>query len=88
MIGNIHCKEAEFFPDFKTLISFYEPNPTLIKAYVHEDLIVHVAVKDSFWVESTKNPDLNYMGSSSWVGFKNSRNTRTPAQNQRDENLW
>lgn len=56
VIGNIYCKEAEHIPSYKTLISFYEPNPSLVKGFVQEDLILHVALKDSFLIRSTKNP--------------------------------
>ncbi len=54
LIGNIYCKEAEHIPSYKTLLSFYEPNPSLVKGFVQEDLILHVALKDSFLIRSTK----------------------------------
>ena len=57
LIGNIHCKEGEHVPSYKTLITFYEPNPTLVKGFVQEDLIVHVAAKDSFIVRSTNQAE-------------------------------
>ncbi|MEM6319895.1 MAG: hypothetical protein AAF960_19645, partial [Bacteroidota bacterium] len=56
VIGNIYCKEAEHIPSYKTLVSFYEPNPSLVKGFVQEDLILHVALQDSFLVRSTKDP--------------------------------
>jgi len=34
LIGNIHCKEAENISAFKTLVTFYEENPTNIKGKV------------------------------------------------------
>ncbi len=55
VIGNIYCKEAEHIPSYKTLISFYEPNPSLVKGFVQEDLILHVAIKDSFLIRSSKD---------------------------------
>jgi len=55
VVGNIYCKEAEHIPSYKTLISFYEPNPSLVKGFVQEDLILHVALKDSFLIRSTKD---------------------------------
>lgn len=55
IIGNIHCKEAENIPAYRTLVTFYEPNPVLVKGYVHEDLILQVAVQDSFKIRSTKD---------------------------------
>jgi len=57
LIGNIYCKEAEHIPSYKTLLSFYEPNPSLVKGFVQEDLILHVALKDSFLIRSTKEAD-------------------------------
>lgn len=56
LIGNIYCKEAEHIPSYKTLVSFYEPNPSLVKGFVQEDLILHVALKDSFLIKSAKDP--------------------------------
>lgn len=53
LIGNIHCKEAENISSFKTLITFYEENPTLVKGYVHEKLIVHVQIGDTMTVASS-----------------------------------
>lgn len=55
VIGNIYCKEAEHIPSYKTLISFYEPNPSLVKGFVQEDLILHVTLQDSFLIRSTKD---------------------------------
>lgn len=62
LIGNIHCKEAEHISSFKTLITFYEPRPTLIKGYVHESLIVHVSLNDSLLVSATKDSNLQCNG--------------------------
>lgn len=56
VVGNIYCKEAEHVPSYKTLVSFYEPNPSLVKGFVQEDLILHVALNDSFLIRSTKEP--------------------------------
>jgi multidrug resistance efflux pump len=53
LIGNIHCKEAENISSFKTLITFYEENPTLVKGYVHENLVIHVKVGDTLTVSSS-----------------------------------
>ncbi len=55
VIGNIYCKEAEHIPSYKTLISFYEPNPSLVKGFVQEDLMLHVALQDSFLIRSSKD---------------------------------
>ena len=53
LIGNIHVKEAEFVPSFRTLITFYEENPTLVQGFVHESMILKVAVGDSLDVVSS-----------------------------------
>ncbi|HHM21968.1 MAG TPA: hypothetical protein ENJ20_08080 [Bacteroidetes bacterium] len=57
LIGNIHCLEGENKPSFSTLITFYEKNPTLVKGYVHENLIVHVAQGDTLEVSSSLHPE-------------------------------
>ena len=70
VIGNIHCKEAEHISSFKTLITFYEPNPTLIKGFVQEDLLLHVALKDSFIIRSTKDPAIFCYGEVTGLGSR------------------
>ncbi len=56
LIGNIHCLEGENRSSFSTLITFYERNPTQVKGYVHENLIVHVNVGDTLEVSSSLHP--------------------------------
>ncbi len=56
LIGNIHCLEGENKSSFATLITFYERNPTQVKGYVHENLIVHVNVGDTLEVSSSLHP--------------------------------
>lgn len=70
VIGNVHCKEAEHIPSYKTLITFYEPNPTQVKGYVHEGLILKVAVRDSFKVNSTKNDTMFCYGVVTGLGSR------------------
>ncbi len=62
LIGNVHCKEGEHITDYRTLISFYEPNPTLVKAYVHEDYLVKVDIGDQFKISSIKDATQTYTG--------------------------
>lgn len=62
LIGNVHCKEGEHITDYRTLISFYEPNPTLVKAYVHEDYLVKVDIGDEFKISSIKDATQTYTG--------------------------
>jgi len=70
LIGNVHCKEGEHITDFRTLISFYEPNPTLVKAYVHEDYLVKVEVGDKFKISSIKDINQNYDGTVIGLGSR------------------
>lgn len=62
LIGNVHCREGEFIDEFTTLISFYEANPTQVKAYVYENQLLHVALQDTFWVSSIRTGGLKYKG--------------------------
>lgn len=70
LIGNVHCKEGEHITDFRTLISFYEPNPTLVKAYVHEDYLVKVEVGDKFNISSIKDINQTYEGTVIGLGSR------------------
>ncbi len=47
IIGNVFCKEKENIDAFATLITFYEKNPTMVKGFVHENLILEVEVGDT-----------------------------------------
>lgn len=70
VIGNIYCKEAEHIPSYKTLVSFYEPNPSLVKGFVQEDLILHVAINDSFLIRSTKDATISCYGIVTGLGSR------------------
>jgi len=70
LVGTIYCKEAEHIPSYKTLISFYEPNPSLVKGFIQEDLMLQVAVNDSFLVRSTKDPSIAYYGKVTGLGSR------------------
>ena len=70
VIGNIHCKEAEHIPSYKTLVTFYEPNPTMVKGFLQEDLLLHVALEDSFIVRSTKDSKLLCYGQVTGLGSR------------------
>ena len=52
VVGTIFCKVGEQFPAYNTLITFYEENPTQVKAYVLESLILNVNLGDSIAVLS------------------------------------
>ncbi len=62
LVGNVHCKVGENISSFNTLISFYERNPSLVKSYVHENLILTVQVGDSLEVISSYHPDNKVVG--------------------------
>lgn len=62
LIGNIHCLEGEHKSSFSTLITFYERNPTLVRGYVHESLIVHVKEGDTLEVSSILHPEQKGFG--------------------------
>lgn len=77
VVGNISCKEGEHIPSFKTLMTFYEPNPTMVKGYIYEDLILKVGLGDSLLIRSAKNPELTSLGMVTGLG---SRVVETPAR--------
>lgn len=70
IVGNLQCKEAEHVLSFQPLMSFYEPHPSLIKGYVHEELSLKVAVADSFLVRSVKDPTVSYTGVVTGLGSR------------------
>ena len=53
VVGSIFCKVGEQFSAYNTLITFYQKNPTQVKAYVLENLILNVNMGDSVWVSSS-----------------------------------
>jgi multidrug resistance efflux pump len=62
LIGNIHVKNAENLSSFATLITFYEEKPTLVEGYVHESLILQVALGDEIEVVSSLHPNHKCVG--------------------------
>ncbi len=62
LIGNVHCIDGENVSSFNTLISFYERNPTLVKGFVHEKLILQVKLDDELKVTSSQHPDHEVTG--------------------------
>ena len=70
LVGNIHCKEAENIPSFRTLITFYEENPTLVKGYVHEKAVIHVNIGDSLMVSSSLQKDYKCQGVITGLGSR------------------
>ena len=70
LIGNIYCKEKENISSFNTLISFYEQNPTMVKGYVHENLILEVKVGDTLEVISVQHPTHKCQGIVTGLGSR------------------
>lgn len=70
LIGNIHVKEAEFVPSFKTLITFYEENPTSVQGFVHESMILKVSVGDSLYVVSSLHAKASCRGVVTGLGSR------------------
>lgn len=70
VIGNVYCKRAEHIPSFKTLIIFYEPNPTQVKGYVHEEQILEIGIKDSVIIRSTKDEQIFCKGIVTGMGSR------------------
>jgi multidrug resistance efflux pump len=70
LIGNIHCKEAENIPAFKTLITFYEENPTLVKGYVLEKAVIRVNIGDTLMVVSSLQNNYKCQGVITGLGSR------------------
>lgn len=70
LIGNIHCKEGEYFDAFSTLLSFYERNPTLVKGFVHENMILKVKVGDKLHVTSSLHRNHHIKGNVMGLGSR------------------
>ena len=62
LIGNVTCKEGENISAFSTLMNFYKHNPTLVKGFVHESMILEVKVGDELEVSSSLHPNLKVRG--------------------------
>lgn len=56
LIGSVYCKKGEHIDAFSTLLNFYERNPTIVKGFVHESLILEVERGDSLKVISSLHP--------------------------------
>jgi len=53
IVGEINCKVGEQFPAYNTLMTFYQENPTLVKGYVMESLLLKVKEGDELEIQST-----------------------------------
>lgn len=70
LIGNIYVKEKENISSFKTMISFYEQNPTMVKGFVFENLRLAVEVGDTLEVISVQHPEHHCQGIVSGLGSR------------------
>jgi len=70
LIGAIHCKEEEHIPPFKSLLTFYEPHPSIVHGYVHEDLVLRVNLNDQFTITSLKEENIQYHGKVTGLGSR------------------
>jgi len=62
LVGAVSCKEGENISSFSSLLDLYKHNPTQVKGYVHESMILEVAVGDELEVASTLQPKINVTG--------------------------
>jgi hypothetical protein len=70
LIGNVQCKEGENISAFSTLMNFYKHNPTLVKGFVHESMILEVKVGDELDVSSSLHPDHKIRGEVTGLGSR------------------
>lgn len=70
LIGNIHCKKGEYINAFTTLITFYERNPTIVKGFIHESLLLQVKIGDSLTVVSSLHPSHQIKGTVIGLGSR------------------
>lgn len=62
LVGTVSCKEGENISSFSSLLNLYKHNPTQVKGYVHESMILEVAVGDKLEVASTLHPKIKVTG--------------------------
>lgn len=62
LVGTISCKEGENISSFSSLVDLYKHNPTQVKGFVHESMILEVSVGDKLEVSSTLHPDIKVIG--------------------------
>ncbi len=62
LVGTISCKEGENISSFSSLLDLYKHNPTQVKGFVHESMLLEVAIGDELEVASTLHPDIKIVG--------------------------
>ena len=70
LVGSIHSQPGENVQAFNALISFYEKNPNMVVAYLHESLSLKIKVGDSLSVTSSLHPEENCFGRVSGLGHR------------------
>lgn len=70
VVGSIFCKVGEHLPSFSTLVTFYEENPTQVKGFVLESLILNVKLGDSVIVHSGVQSGSECMGKVAGMGSR------------------
>lgn len=70
LVGNLHCEATEYVEAYAPLLNFYEPNPTVVRGYVHEDLRLSVALGDRFEVASLVDANSRYEGVVTGLGSR------------------
>jgi multidrug resistance efflux pump len=70
IVGSVFCKVGEQMPAFTNLITFYEENPTQVKGYVLESLILKVKMGDSIIVQSGVSSSFKCMGTVIGMGSR------------------
>jgi len=68
-IGDVTAQIGELIPPYTTVLSLYEINPTVIKAYMNEKNRYNIAVGDKVFVESA-NREYNISGSVIEIGSR------------------
>ena len=62
LVGTISCKEGENISSYSSLLDLYKHNPTQVKGFVHESMILEVAIGDELEVASTLHPEIKVVG--------------------------
>ncbi len=62
LVGTVSCKEGENISSYSSLLDLYKHNPTQVKGFVHESMILEVAIGDKLEVASTLHTNNRVMG--------------------------
>ena len=62
LIGTISCKEGENISSYSSLLDLYKHNPTQVKGFVHESMILEVSIGDKLEVASTLHTNNRVIG--------------------------